>query len=1457
MPVEVGVGYVSVVPETRGFGPELQRQITGPSADAGQAAGRQSGSGFLSGMGGALKTGVVGVAAAAGALFAVGFTEAAAQDKSNARLGAQLGITEKESARLGKVAGKVFGKGYGESIDQVNESLRGLAQNGVAAVNAPKKDLAELSKSALNLAETFDADVGASAAAAGQMIKTGLAKDGKEAFDLITAGFQSGADKSGDFLDVLGEYGTQFRKAGLDGATSIGLISQALEAGARDGDVAADAIKEFSIRAVDGSKTTADGYKLLGLSSDTMAKKFAAGGASATGALDLTLDKLRAMPDPVKQAAAATALFGTQSEDLGAALFAMDPSSAAAKLGQVGGAADKMGKTLHNTATNDFEVFKRQALQGLANAADKYALPAAAKLGRVLMDDVLPPLKSTGRAALDVLVPAVEKTGAAFSAGVSWVRDYGLWFAPLAIAIGGVTLALSANAIATGLTMGVLGLYSLAIRGAAAVTRGWAAAQALFNAVMALNPITLIIIGVVALGAALVVAYKKSETFRNIVNGVWTGIKAGWNALWTFLKPGVDAFMSGLSAIGSAAVWLWGVLGPVFKFIWQAIKIVATIYAVLLIGPWIIGFKLIAATASWLWSSVLSPVFSWIGEKAVWLWSNAIKPAWDGIMGGIRAVGAFAKWLWSSVFSPVLTWIGDKAAWLWNQKIKPAWNFIQVGIGLVGAKIKDLWNTYAKPVFQWVGDKAAWLWDKALRPAFDAGKKGVAALGDSFTKAKDAIKGAWEKLEGIAKKPIRFIIDKVYNNGIVPVWNKVAGAFGAPTLTAQSLKGFARGGVLPGQSTFRNGDDQLVPMRRGEGVYVSEAMRDPYERARLHAVNRAAMQGRSLSAFRDGQGFAKGGIFDWVKNTASSGVDLAKSGVSWLKDGVKASAEAGLNSIVRPLIDKISGSASMYRDMVTGIPQKMIKSIIGYSGRADSELEKAGIGGKGFKSALAWARTQNGKKYQWGGNGNPSWDCSGLVSAIESVIRGERPHRRWATGSFSGATAPAGWVRNARSSYQIGITNAGVGHTAGTINGTNVESRGGDGVVIGSRARSYHDPLFTDTYGFKGYAEGGSPRPGEIAWVGEDGPELMRFRGGEVVYSNAESMRMAADVGPVRGFAKGTKKTTPKKPSKIATDLTAFKDSLTGTSTKIASAAKKLTTDLTAAGKAGKAMVKATNAASTKLQKMATQRDAVSAKIKEAKSYAAGKTNDMADFLGVSNLADVTSVGGLIAGLEGRQDTARGFQASLAKVQKRGGSKGLLDQLAEMGPDSKLAGLVSGASTADLKQINALVASGSKLSTSYGRGMADLMFDAGKDASKGFLTGLIAEEKSIQKAMSKLGASAIKAIRSKKGIDAHSPSRKGAAAGADVGAGVVAGMAAMAPAVATAAERLGESAVPAAGLVPISSQRSGSDPVAALDGAAIALVLDDGTRLAAHFDARVDAKLTSARRTARAGTKRR
>ncbi|MFJ6239594.1 hypothetical protein ACIQH0_36540 [Streptomyces griseus] len=620
-------------------------------------------------------------------------------------------------------------------------------------------------------------------------------------------------------------------------------------------------------------------------------------------------------------------------------------------------------------------------------------------------------------------------------------------------------------------------------------TKLWTLAMIAFNLVMAANPITLIIIAIVALVAAVVYAYNNFETFRNIVNAVWAAIQVAAQWAWdNVLKPVFTAIWSALQTVGRWASWLWTeVLSPVFGFIATAAQVLLTAVVVLVLLPIIAAIKVLGAIGKWLWEKALSPAFEKIGQDATWLWET--------------------------VLSPVFKWIGEAAKWLWTSMVKPAFKSFRDGFASVGSDAKTVWEDVLSPVFGWIGQKGKWLWDEALKPQFDLIKKGVKAVGDAFGDAKDAIKEQWSKLSEIAKKPVTFIIDQVYNEGIRGVWNKVASAFGAPKL--EKFTGFARGGILPGQSSYRQGDSHLVPMRLGEGVAVSEAMRDPYERARLLAVNKAAMRGQSLQPFQQ-EGFAKGGIFDWVGKAAGKTVDLAKAGVSWLKDGVKASAQAGLDKVVKPLLNRIAGSKSLYRDMISGIPKKMISAILDFGGKADGKLEAAGIGGGGFKAGLKWARTQHGKPYQWGGNGNPSWDCSGLVSAIESVIRGQKPHRRWATGAFSGKTAPSGWQLGGKSPYMIGITNAGVGHTAGTINGVNVESRGGDGVVIGSRARSYKDNLFTHQYAYKGtYDQGGYLQPGlNLAYNGTGRPEP--------VFTTAQANALgAAATQPAGGFAPG------------------------------------------------------------------------------------------------------------------------------------------------------------------------------------------------------------------------------------------------------------------------------------------------------------------------------------------------
>jgi phage-related protein len=65
---------------------------------------------------------------------------------------------------------------------------------------------------------------------------------------------------------------------------------------------------------------------------------------------------------------------------------------------------------------------------------------------------------------------------------------------------------------------------------AAAASRAWAAGQWLLNAALTANPIGLVILAIVALVAAIVIAYKRSATFRAIVQAAMRGVQIafGW-----------------------------------------------------------------------------------------------------------------------------------------------------------------------------------------------------------------------------------------------------------------------------------------------------------------------------------------------------------------------------------------------------------------------------------------------------------------------------------------------------------------------------------------------------------------------------------------------------------------------------------------------------------------------------------------------------------------------------------------------------------------------------------------------------------------------------------------------------------------------------------------------------------------------------------------------------------------
>ncbi|WP_424448846.1 phage tail tape measure protein [Microbacterium arborescens] len=291
------------------------------------------------------------------------------------RLEALTGISPTDAMRIGRAAGEAYTNVFGESVEANMDTARLALQFRIIDPDASNRDAQKVVEGLSGIADVLGEDVRPVATAVTQLLRTGLARTSQEAFDILATGARNGVNASEDLLDTFTEYPALFQRLGLTGPEALGLINQGLAAGARNSDLAADALKEFQIRATDGTAGPAEAFRSLGLDAEEMTAKIARGGTEARDGLDLVLDKLRDTEDPVLRNAAAVGLFGTQAEDLGEALFALDPSSAVASLGQVEGAAQRMFDTLADNDATKME----QASRNIEVAADgiKGALAAA------------------------------------------------------------------------------------------------------------------------------------------------------------------------------------------------------------------------------------------------------------------------------------------------------------------------------------------------------------------------------------------------------------------------------------------------------------------------------------------------------------------------------------------------------------------------------------------------------------------------------------------------------------------------------------------------------------------------------------------------------------------------------------------------------------------------------------------------------------------------------------------------------------------------------------------------------------------------------------------------------------------------------------------------------------------------------------------------------------------------
>lgn len=337
------------------------KDLESASGDSGKTSGKSFSGNFKSGLGGIMDgvkalpiagafalLGAGAVAAFVGALRD-GMAQEAATDLFNAR----TDTTAAQAQTFARAAGEAYVNVFGESVQANLDTLEFALKGGIISADATQGEAEEAIKYIQTVADATRGTTEEVARSISQMLRTGLVDDYSAAADLIVRASKIGLNTSGDLFESVTEYSTQFRKLGLSGADAIGLMNQALVGGARDADVAADAIKEFAIRVVDGSESSALAFEGLGLSAEDMASRFAQGGDVARTAVGDLLSRIRQIEDPLKRNEIALALFGTQFEDLGGAFDAFNLDTAVASLGDFQGAAGDAANAIGgNSATS-------------------------------------------------------------------------------------------------------------------------------------------------------------------------------------------------------------------------------------------------------------------------------------------------------------------------------------------------------------------------------------------------------------------------------------------------------------------------------------------------------------------------------------------------------------------------------------------------------------------------------------------------------------------------------------------------------------------------------------------------------------------------------------------------------------------------------------------------------------------------------------------------------------------------------------------------------------------------------------------------------------------------------------------------------------------------------------------------------------------------------------------------
>lgn len=417
--------------------------------------------------------------------------------------------------------------------------------------------------------------------------------------------------------------------------------------------------------------------------------------------------------------------------------------------------------------------------------------------------------------AFESITGFIRDASESLSNFTSWLKDSPLALDALKSAVVGITSAWAGYkavmtvikgieairnatlAITNGLMLAQFvrtGALTAAEAANAAATMGASGAFSIFNAVLAANPIGLIVTAVAALVAALIWFFTQTETGQQIwssfvdwIKQAWQGIADFFVNLWSGISEGASTLWDGVVVAWTAYVEtvkaVWGAIGTFFSDLWTGIQefasvawtaITSTVMAI--VQPFIDGFmnvwNNISDGLTQIWEGI-KMIFqgAWEFIKSIFL--GAVLIIIDLVTGNFNQLGADLSLIWEGIQNGIsLIWEGIKTYFS---------GVVDVIVGY-GIAVFENFSAALSAIWEFIKSAAsvAWEWIKSTVISLITGfVQGAQSIWDGFMNflsslwegIKSTASSAWEAL----KASVLSIIDGLVS-GAQSAWDTMSNA---------------------------------------------------------------------------------------------------------------------------------------------------------------------------------------------------------------------------------------------------------------------------------------------------------------------------------------------------------------------------------------------------------------------------------------------------------------------------------------------------------------------------------------------------------------------------------------------------------------------------------------------------------------------------------------------------------